>query len=1063
MACFVRLLGAPSVRTDDGRYEPAPSRGSALAYHVAYRGGWVDRGELCALLWPESDESRARASLRQVLHNLRAEPWTVGLEIERGRLRWPVDTDVSGDGATLRIEAASGSLTLLDGFRLPDAPGFEAWLDLERAAVVERWCAATQDAAREAIETGRPDDAIRALAPGLRHDPLDEQLVRLFLRACRDAGRGQEAWTRYQAFTRRLEAELGLEPAPDTFELVADLADLADTAAVPDRGAPAAPPMSRRAPARRPFVGRDGELERLSGWLREEPGVSVVVGPGGIGKTRLALETAARVRAAFEADPVTVSLEEAETTGPAVAAIAGVLGLSDLADVDPRTRVIEALRGRRALLVLDNVEQIDGVDALLAELSEACGTVAWLVTSRRRLEVPGARTLALGGLPSEPVDPDDATSSPAGELFAARVRQAGGELDPVGDGPAVEAICRAAGGMPLALELAAGWARVLSVAGVAERWAGDPGLEAAPGDDRDERHRTVRRVFDASWRLLGAAEREAALRLTAFHGGCSVTAAEEVAGVGLARVAALRDASMVEVASDGRIRMHALIDRWLRERARDHDAALRPVRDRHARYYLRFLREQEDRGQHGEAREAVEALQRERANLEAAWGWALAHGPWEPLAAGGAFMAFAYVLAGRTSEWTRQLDDALRVLPRDHLSWAVLEAHAGSVDAFVERFDRAYERCRAAAEVARRHDDPWAVGWAVYHHALTACEAGHAEEGRAAALEAAKLWTAAGERELASMAYQALHTRSIELDERERWYREGQALRAGLPKPVAAAEADLPRGIDLGESYGRYGEALALLDGTIATQRELAWNVIDLAQALTAAARIRILVGDLDGAASDADEAVELAGWLGQKHYFDLRDAVARSAEARRMAGDLDGARARLDARLPGVTTAHAEMHVARGRIALAAGDVAAADRAVHAARGHLAQLASTRWSLAQEMETRLLEVEVERAAGREADARRAAALLLSRAARLRFLPATLHGLALASGWLSDAVAERTSALVASHPATPYAARRTSGASPWRGAPVDGDGAASAGMEAVRTLALEAAGQLDPT
>lgn len=1057
MACFVRLLGPPSVRTDAGRYEPAPSRGSALAYHLAYRGGWVDRGEACALLWPDSDESRARASLRQILHGLRAEPWAVGLEIERGRLRWSVATDVSGAGDAPSIEPTDGSLTLLDGFRLPDAPGFDAWLDLERDAIVERWRTAVQEAACNAIEAGRSDEAIRALAPGLRHDPLDEPLVRLYLRACREAGRGQEAWSRYLAFARRLEAELGLAPAPETFDLVSDLAGAASD---PGVGTGAAGAGHSGPLARRPFVGRASELERLAGWLQEAAGVVAVVGPGGIGKTRLAYETAVQVRAAFETDPVTVAMEDADAAGPAVAAIAGALGLADLAGVDVRTRVIEALRGRRMLLVLDNVEQIDGVDALLSQLMAACGTVAWLVTSRRRLEVPGVRTLTLGGLPNEPTDATDGTSSPAGELFVARVRQAGGELDPVSDGPAVATIGRVAGGMPLALELAAGWSRVLSVAGVAARWKGDPSLEAAPGDDRDARHRTMQGVFDASWTMLGAAEREAALRLTVFHGGASVAATQEVAGVGLARIAALHDASMVEVASEGRVRMHPLIDRWLRDRARDHEDSLRDVRGRHARYYLRFLRAQEDRGQHGEPRQAVEALQRELGNLEAAWAWALEHGVWDPLAAGGAFLAFAYVLAGRGSAWTSRLEEALRVLPRDHLSWAVLEAHAGSVDAFVERFDRAYERCRVAAQAARQHDDPWALGWAVYHHALTACEAGHLEEGRAAALEAARAWSGAGERELASMAYQALHTRSLELDERTRWYREGQAVRAGLSAKVAVAEADLPRAIDLGESYGRFGEALALLGEVITMERELDWNVINLAQALSAAARIRILVGDLGAAAANADEALELVGWLGQPLYFDLRDAVARSAEARRLAGDLEGAQERLDRRLPGIETAHGEMHVVRGRVALALGDVRAADLAAHAALGYVEQLAPSRWSLAQELEARLLATEVERAAGRETAARRAAASSLTRAARYRFLPSALHGLARAAEWLPAGPAERMSTVVAAHRATPFAARRLLDSRARRDAAASAEGATPRDMEKVLACALEAAGLL---
>jgi len=1072
MAVFVRLLGAPSVRIEDVLYEPAPSRGSALAFHLAYRGSWLDRGEACALLWPESDEASARASLRQVLHGLRAQPWVVGLETERSRLRWQVPSDVRADaragapadGDLPWADEAGRPLVLLDGFRLPDAPGFEAWLDTERTAVDERRRARLLQRAQDELDGARPVTALDLLDTALRIDPLDEPVVRLALQACRSNGRAQEAWARYQAFRGRLAAELGLEPAPETRTLVAGLGPAEDgpadaaTLRAPSVAGPVATDAAHAATVRsdgsglaevsdasrrRPFVGREPELARLASWLHDPPCVVVVTGPGGMGKTRLASEAALRARGVFELDPVHVRLAEVRTAEAAAAAIANRFGMEDLGGVDPKARAIEALRDRHVVLVLDNAEQIAGIDALLRDASDACPSVAWLVTSRRRLDVPGRRTLTLGGLPHGAEDGGDVADSPAGRLFVARVREAGGDVDADLDAEAIATICRISDGMPLALELAAGWARVLSVAGVAERWADDVALEAVPGGDHEARHATVHGVLDASWSLLGPADRTALVRLTVFRGGCDVEAAELVAGVGLTRLAALRDASMIEVTSAGRVRMHPLVDRYVRHRASDRDATLDAVRARHARHYLGLLRTEEERGQRGSPREAVGTLQREHGNLEAAWAWTVEHGPWEALMAGGAFLAFSYALAGREDDWLRLLDAALQRLPEDHLSWAVLEAHAGSVDAFIDRYRRAYERCRRAAERARRHDDPWAVGWALYHHGLTALDAGQVEEGRTATLDAARLWTRAGQPDLASMAFQALHTRSLELAERDRFYRAGQAVRSRLSNRAAAAEADLPHGIDLSESHGRYGEALAVLGDVIATQRELSWNVLDLAQALTAAAKARILAGDLGAAAGDAEEALEIAGWLGRRHYFDVRSAVARMAEARLLRGEAEEARQALTRRRWATEMPSTEMHLVRGGVELALGDASTARSAAEAARSNLTSLAITRARLAEWTELLRLELRIALAESDERAARHAAAEALRTASRYRFLPATLHALALTAPLLPESLAQQAHARVRASAAAPFEARRLGGRSsraigPGRDAASDG-------------------------
>jgi predicted ATPase/transcriptional regulator with XRE-family HTH domain len=304
------------------------------------------------------------------------------------------------------------------------------------------------------------------------------------------------------------------------------------------------------------LLGRDADVQTLRTWLGD-PVVRLItiVGPGGVGKTRLAMELVRSIAEEDSSGVVFVPLAAIRDASFVAAAIAEALGLSDVTAVDLPRRAKVACNDRPRLLVLDNCEQVLDAAPLLADLLAGTTSLRLLTTSRAALRVRGEREYALGPLAleagSESLSPADLVHSPAVRLFVDRVRDVQPEFRLTeANGPTVTSICRRLDALPLALELAAPWIKVLTVEDLSRRLASDALLSTAARRDLPERQQTMNATVAWSYQLLGADEQRAFRRFGALPGRFSIAAATAVldgaSDEALAAAAGLIDKSLLQ-------------------------------------------------------------------------------------------------------------------------------------------------------------------------------------------------------------------------------------------------------------------------------------------------------------------------------------------------------------------------------------------------------------------------------------------------------------------------------------------------------------------------------------
>jgi len=462
MGTTVNLLGSPTIITDGNPLEPPPGKISALLYYLAHQHTWVPREDLLFLFWPDHEEHKSRSNLRQLLTTVRRQEYLEHLQIERSRLRWNVPTDLHTFQNAMREQQTEQAMNsyggqLLAGFRLPDAPEFESWLELERESLHRQWRSATLKHAGTLQEDGCFEEAVSLLEHLMRSDPLDEQTFRALLTTLAENGRRTESLARYTSFKEQLRDELGVKPNPETQQLVQYLREEAPKKAPPQARAQPVQAPSRQGLLRSTtaFIGRHRELNLLQDYLQQpEPGGHFVtlLAQGGMGKTRLALETAHRLRTAFADGAHFIPLANTTTIEGVAPAMAEALGIDLTSGQEPLPQVLAALREWEALLVLDNLEHLPSMTDIVQELLTAAPNIWILATSRARLNLTSERVIELQGLsyPSSS-NSEDLGAFDAVTLFVTRAQRLDPTFELTSHAHDVTRICNLTAGMPLAL------------------------------------------------------------------------------------------------------------------------------------------------------------------------------------------------------------------------------------------------------------------------------------------------------------------------------------------------------------------------------------------------------------------------------------------------------------------------------------------------------------------------------------------------------------------------------------------------------------------------------------
>ncbi len=542
---YLQLLGGLRIAQDEQAVTGFVSnKARALfCYLVVTRRAHL-RSALAAFFWGDHAQQAANANLRVTLSNLHQllGPYlTITRDTVAFNPNQPYWADIELFQQTLPATSGTGEVTLgrlqeavdlytgafLQGFYVRDAPDFNEWMLAQRE---EQRQLALEGLHRLVLEYSSQNKGLNAIALLRRLldlDPWSEEAHRELMRLLARKGQRDTALIQYQTCQRILAEELGVEPTPETTELYQQIRGGVFNA-TPLRGQAAA--SLSRPPT--PLLGRTSEVEQISAWLMQ-PSCRMVTlyGPGGVGKTRLALEVAAQLTGTFSDGVFCVDLaplmsadEVGDIVAEAVAALATSTGRL-------RPSAEEVLRGRHVLLVLDNFEHVLPAARRLAQLLAACPKLTILVTSRVVLSLRGARNMRVQPLELPDLErlqsPETLLQNPAVALFVERARAVNPSFRLAEHTTeAVVEICRRLDGLPLAIELAATRTHVLPPAALLERSGSWMKLLTGGSWDQPSRHQTLRDAIAWSYQLLKEQEQRLFRWLCIFPAEFTLAAAE---------------------------------------------------------------------------------------------------------------------------------------------------------------------------------------------------------------------------------------------------------------------------------------------------------------------------------------------------------------------------------------------------------------------------------------------------------------------------------------------------------------------------------------------------------
>lgn len=687
------------------------------------------------------------------------------------------------------------------------------------------------------------------------------------------------------------------------------------------------------------LIGRETEIADVGDRLRDPNcRLLTLVGPGGIGKTRLAIEAASEQASTFQDGIFFVALQPVAAADSIVRTIGSAIGLEFSADGKPEFQLQQHLQEKEQLLVLDNVEHLLEGAEIIADLVAATSQLKLLVTSREPLKLQDEWLYHVQGLPfPRQESTSEIETYDAVRLFAdhaGRV-QRDFSLDEE-QGPVIR-ICQLVQGMPLGIELAAKWRRRLPSVEIAREL--QKSLDILQTDLRDvpDRHRSMRAVFDHSWKLLTDDERRVFMSLAVFRGGFRRDAAEQVAGASMTVLMSLVDKSMLRVNRNGRFDIHELQRQYAAERLADSPEFEAAVRDRHSAYYTAFIDRPVNDFLNAENQETLQVLDGEIGNFRTAWDWAIARQNVNYLKQA---LDGLYWYAWKRS-WHeegerafRQAVAVLRAVEPNKENLIVLGQALtlqAAMDIWLGRAAQAGERARESETILRPLESRRDLAGALAIQGWAALEQQQWKAAKILLEEALPLYDDDSQNEVKAFTLGQLgHIARVEGDSTagEYWYREALSLGKHIGDQRTIAESQVHLGI-LAQWQGYYFRARQLYQEGLEVARAAGFATIIIG-ALHNLGTVAIIVGELDVARGHIEESLSIATEDGKGPG--IAWSLIHLAEVMIAQGDHAVAQEQYQAALeipPGMADRgrYAAVRAGRGRIALQQGDYATARR----------------------------------------------------------------------------------------------------------------------------------------
>ena len=637
----IRLLGNVSIELDGKPIKGFPSRkAEALLVYLVCHERPFPREFLADLLWEDRSQKQALANLRSVLSSLRRElgPFLI---ITRQIVAFNHETDYWLDlkAFTAAINASQThphlnledcaeclgkletAVTLyngrfLQGLLVGDSKAFEEWSLMMHEQTHRQVLTAFHQLSSQYARQGKYAQAQQYALRQVELEPYREEAHRQIMLTMIRSGQRSAALAQYETCRRILNEELGVEP---TFETRAMYQRIRSAGKASPHNLP---------PQQVPLIGREKELQQIAAYLADSAcRLLTLIGPGGIGKTLLALQAAREhtgiylhgtyfIPLAPIADPTLLGTTIAD------AIHCRVDGASDL-----QSQLLDFLREKEMLLILDNFEHLLTGGSWISQIIEAAPHVKILVTSRERLNIRPEYLLEVRGLSHPAVDDGDmeeAIQYGAIQLFLREARRVKSNYDPSqNEMQHIVRICQYLEGMPLGIELAAAWVRLVTGEKIWQEIDRDLDFLATAVRDVPERHQSMRLVFRQSWLLLAPNEQAVLCQLTVFRSPFSQVAARQVTGASFSLLLSLVNKSMLRRTASGRFDLHELLKQYLIEKlVQDPKEEIR-VRDAHGRYFANFLEEREQALKGGQQAQALAEIVQAIEDIRAAWQWSI--------------------------------------------------------------------------------------------------------------------------------------------------------------------------------------------------------------------------------------------------------------------------------------------------------------------------------------------------------------------------------------------------------------------------------------------------------